>query len=111
MHTDVTLGRLSQVTKSLGDKLRSFQGKTCPAFPARELERERAARLRRQAPGLATVKSGTSNPKAQKHSSSARQPKQLNLRTYTFHSLGDYHLTIRRFGTTDSYTTQPVSLS
>jgi len=108
---DVTLGHLSQVTKSLGNKLRSFQEKTCPAFPAQELERERAARLQRQAPGLAVVKSGTSNSKAQKHSRSVRQPKQLNLRTYTFHSLGDYHLTIRQFGTTDSYTTQPVRLS
>jgi len=107
---DVTLGCLSQVTKSLGDKLRSFQGKTCPVFPARELEREQAARLQHQAPGLATVKSGTSNSKAQKHSSSARQLKQLNLRTYMFHSLGDYHLTIWQFGTTDSYTTQPVRL-
>jgi hypothetical protein len=51
---------------------------------------------------------GTSKPKA---SNSARLPKQLNLGTYKFHSLGDYPQHIRRFGTIDSYSTQPVSLS
>jgi len=30
--------------------------------------------------------------------------------TYKYHALGDYVDTIRRFGTTDSYSTQPVSV-
>jgi hypothetical protein len=38
----------------------------------------------------------------------ARKQKKLNLRTYKHHALGDYVDTIRRFGTTDSYSTQPV---
>jgi hypothetical protein len=42
-------------------------------------------------------------------SSMARKPKQLNLKTYKYHSLGDYVDTIKRFGTTDSYSTQGVS--
>jgi hypothetical protein len=34
----------------------------------------------------------------------------LNLETYTYHAMGDYVKTIRTFGTTDSYSTQPVSI-
>ena len=67
-------------------------------FPTRELERERAARVRQK-------------PTQQDCDRSARQPKQLNLNTYKYHALGDYVRTIRRFGTTDSYSTQPVSSS
>jgi hypothetical protein len=38
-----------------------------------------------------------------------RRKKSLNLKTYKNHSLGDYVRTIRRYGTTDSYSTEPVS--
>ena len=135
MHTDVTLELLSQVTISFGNKTRAFQEKTCAAFSTQELERERAARVRRQdkikkaAAGTnsnaqkgkkATVETESNAEKETKattktnsqpqKSSSGRQPKQLNLNTYKYHALGDYCNTIRRFGTTDSYSTQPVSL-
>jgi hypothetical protein len=40
---------------------------------------------------------------------SALKPKEFNLNTYKFHSLGDYADAIRRYGTTDSYSTQIVS--
>jgi hypothetical protein len=110
MHTDSTLGRLSQVTTALGDRLRTFQEQTCAVFPTRELQREQVARLRRRQGGSITVtEPGSSNSQPQKQKSSSRLPKQLNLRTYKFHALGDYHNTIRRFGTIDSYSTQPVS--
>jgi hypothetical protein len=120
MHTDVTLELLSQVTISLGTKIRAFQEKTCAAFSTYELERERAARVRRQdkikkaAVGTnSNAQKGTkattrTNSQPQK-SSSGRQPKQFNLNSYKYHALGDYCNTIRRFGTTDSYSTQPVS--
>jgi hypothetical protein len=134
MHTDVTLELLSQVTISFGTRIRVFQEKTCAAFSTHELEREKAARVRRQdkikkaaadtnsnaqkgKKAMAETKSnaqkGTkaktnTNSQPQK-SSSGRQPKQFNLNTYKFHALGDYCNTIRRFGTTDSYSTQPVS--
>lgn len=39
-----------------------------------------------------------------------RRRKTLNLNTYKMHSLGDYVETIRRNGTTDSYSTEPVGL-
>jgi hypothetical protein len=99
MHTDTTLDILAEVTTSLGSSLRVFKGSTCSAFLTRELERERAARQRRQ------EKSGT-----KKTGNSTCKPKQLNLKTYKFHSLGDYVETIQRFGTTDSYSTQSVGV-
>ena len=120
MHTDVTLELLSQVTISLGTKIRAFQEKTCAAFSTYKLERERAARVWRQdkikkaAVGTnSNAQKGTkattrTNSQPQK-SSSGTQPKQFNLNSYKYHALGDYCNTIRRFGTTDSYSTQPVS--
>jgi hypothetical protein len=98
LHTDTTLAVFSQVTTSFGNRLHAFKEKTCKMFPTRELERERAARVRRK-------------PTQQDCDRSARQRKQLNLNTYKYHVLGDYVHTIRQFGTTDSYSTQPVSSS
>lgn len=99
MHTDPTLDILSHVTTSLGNSFRVFVEKTCAAFQTRELERERVARQRRQ-----------EKTAVQKAGECVRKPKQLNLKTYKYHSLGDYVETIRRFGTTDSYSTQSVSI-
>ena len=39
----------------------------------------------------------------------SRSKKSFNLRTYKNHSLGDYVKMIRTYGTTDSYSTEPVS--
>jgi hypothetical protein len=99
MHTDPTLDILSHVTRSLGNSFRVFVEKACAAFQTRELERERVARQRRQ-----------EKTAVQKAHKCVRKPKQLNLKTYKYHSLGDYVETIRRFGTTDSYSTQSVSI-
>jgi hypothetical protein len=38
----------------------------------------------------------------------ARRTKTFNLDTYKYHSLGDYVEHIRQYGTTDSYSTEPV---
>ena len=122
MHTDSSLKVLLQVTTALGNKLRTFQEQTCSVFPTRELQREQTARIRRQVKNTATTEPALSNSgelgppnsnepgssKSKLRNSGARLPKKLNLRTYKFHSLGDYHYNIRRFGTVDSYSTQPV---
>jgi hypothetical protein len=172
MHTDITLDIQSQATTSLGQSIREFQDQTCTMFQTRELERERAARQRRQeknhkiastsaatfttsgnsavtAAGLRlgpqTATSGEhtrestratnggmglTSASASHHGTGelsstasqrldaapkasgqyARKPKSLGLKTYTYHALGDYVETIRLFGTTDSFSTQPVSL-
>ena len=51
------------------------------------------------------------HPQAKENVSPActRNEKTLNLQTYKLHALGDYTETIRQYGTTDSYSTQPVS--
>lgn len=109
MHTDPSLKILSQVTTSLGKCVRKFIEKTCSAFQTRELERERAARQRRQDRNAANRRE-QSNPAARpRTTASTRISKGLNLKRYTYHSLGDYVSSIQHFGTIDSYSTQPVS--
>ena len=52
-----------------------------------------------------------SEPAPAAPSEGPRKPKHLNLKTYTYHVLGDYVKTISYFGTTDSYSTQSVSFN
>jgi hypothetical protein len=108
MHTDVTLDILSRITASLGNSLRTFEAKTSAAFETRELERERAARQRRQEKSATSGVSKSKRPMAP--DSKAQKQKKFNLMTYKYHALGHYVDTIRCFGTTDSYSTQPVSV-
>ena len=103
MHTEETLEMMDEVTQSLGDSMCAFEAETCPAFPTKELKREAQGRQPREAQAH----------KQQHHTVStetpARKAKTLNLRLYKFHALGDYTTSIRMYGTTDSYSTQPVS--
>ena len=105
MHIDPTLDIMSEVTTSLGNSFRAFKEKTCSAYHTQELPREKEARERHHQKNKqadSAEKSGKKGPKA-------REPKELKLNTYKFHAMGDYVSTIRRYGTTDSYTTQTVS--
>jgi hypothetical protein len=108
MHTEPTLGILTQVTTSLGNRICAFSEKTCAAFQTRELKRERDARQRRQEKSKQKNTAGGTVSKPTVPSNSARKLKHLNLKTYKLHALGDYASTIQHFGTTDSYSTQPV---
>lgn len=123
MHTDSTLNVFDRVTSKTGAKFRKFVNKTCPAFDTYELDREKEARKRRQAQ-QSSKNLNASRPKANNgrfgaaNASSAdtsnvgnvgRRKKTFNYRTYKYHSLGDYADTIRHLGTTDSYSTEPVS--
>jgi hypothetical protein len=102
LHTDFTVGLLGTVTNLLGRQLRYFARVTCAHFTTKELPREEAARGRRQAKKSAA---GTAPPKPRGKESNI---KSFNMNTYKTHSLGDYVRTILFFGTTDSYSTQPV---
>jgi hypothetical protein len=99
MHTDATLDVLDTLTTALGAEFRTFRNTVCQAYATRELARETAARVRRTA----------KNAGAAQTVSSSRQAKVFNLQTYKFHALGDYVATIRRYGTTDSYSTELAS--
>ncbi|KAJ7364427.1 hypothetical protein DFH08DRAFT_731010 [Mycena albidolilacea] len=110
MHTSFSLGRLDEVTASLGRQLRYFAKYTCSKFVTKELPSEEAARGRRQAKKAASAnKAGRPAPAAVKQGGASNQ-KTFNLFTYKWHSLGDYVRTIRFFGTTDSYSTQTGEL-
>lgn len=98
LHTESTLNLLNNNTRSLGQLLRRFQNKVCAAYPnTRELDKEEAARGRRQK-GKQTATTSTT-----------KKVKSFNWITYKFHALGDYVPAIRWFGTTDSYSTQTAS--
>lgn len=107
IHTDDTLDIFESVTKELGNCICDFASTACPSFATKELPREAEARIRRR------VQQARSRP-TQSHGitshTQAQQPKGLNLQTYKLHALADYPAQIRMYGTTDSYSTQAVSV-
>ncbi|KAJ7049533.1 hypothetical protein C8F01DRAFT_1002225 [Mycena amicta] len=110
MHTDTTIEMLRTSTKELGRLLRRFRDHVCPFFKTKELPTEERTRERAQArnkskgkgKGNATTKSTTTNAGTTK--------KEYNMFTYKLHALGHYVASILWFGTSDSYSTQPVSV-
>lgn len=48
-------------------------------------------------------------PSKHRSDTATRREVRFNLLTYKHHALGDYVRTIKRYGTTDSYSTEPVS--
>src|ERR1700689_939499 len=62
MHNDLTLAVFDRITVSLGEKLRKFTLKTCPAFQTKELRREADARVRREAKKSAPKKGHGTSP-------------------------------------------------
>jgi hypothetical protein len=119
MHVDPTLHILDETTSRLGTQFRKFAKETCPAFNTQELKREADARKRRKAKKAKKAKaSKRSEDLVSSHASpepepepelEGSRPKNFSLQTYKFHALGDYVETIRRYGTTDSFSTEPVS--
>lgn len=99
MHTDQTLALLDAATISLSEQIRHFQNNICPNFNTRELQREADARDRKARKGGSTTVG-----------SATRRIKALDMNTYKYHALGDYADTIRKYGTSDLISTEPVSL-
>ena len=120
LHIDNTLDLLDEETKHIGKDLRAFICKTCDFYDTKELKREVDARKRRRAKKNAVSAGETQGQRSTLAQASAMTldatteadeptPKKLNINTYKAHSLGDYTRTIRRLGTTDSYSTVIVS--
>ena len=101
LHTDSTLAWLDESTKAFGKQIRHFQSHTCSFFDTRELPQEEAARSRRQKKKKVSINLPNTSPAGTKK-------KLFNLILIKLHALGDYVKTIKTFGTTDSYSTQPV---
>jgi hypothetical protein len=129
MHTDSTLRIFDEITTDIGAEFRSFVQKICPTFDTRELSREVEARKRRNlrkaeqrmvqngGPVLndqpstsisASNETARATGSAAVHATSGPKRRTFNIRIYKYHALGDYPNTIRRFGTTDSFSTEPV---
>jgi hypothetical protein len=113
MHTDQTLEILDDVTVHMGAEFRAFAKKTCTSFDTKELPREADARKRRvlkkmQSQPGSQSDHGAKDLEEQLSKAAVRRPKGFSLRKYTYHSLGDYADTIRQFGTSDSFSTEPV---
>ncbi|KAJ7687114.1 hypothetical protein B0H17DRAFT_1203783 [Mycena rosella] len=106
LHTDATLNLLALANKGVGRLLRRFKRVTCPDFATKELPSEEASRGRAQARKAAKGK-GKARARPVK---TTPKVKEYSLLTYKLHSLGDYVPTIRWFGTSDSYSTQPGEL-
>lgn len=118
LHIDDTLDLLDVETQYLGKELRAFINKTCEFYDTRELRREADARKRKKAKessgasGSAQGCTQAEPPQMEPDATTEADepaPKKLNVNTYKVHSLGDYARTIRRVGTTDSYSTVIVS--
>jgi hypothetical protein len=111
MHTDLMLDELDNATTLLGQHFCTFQNIVCSAYETRELQQEADAhnhhqsKKARKEPGTNTGANAKSTPA---RTSNACRKKALDLCTYKYHSLGDYVATIWMYGTTDSYSTQPV---
>jgi hypothetical protein len=101
LHTDTTLRMFETVCKSLCHALRHFAYEVCPKYATKELPREVNARVARQ---QVQAKRGARASKPSKSS----KVKKFNMLTYKLHCLPDYPDAIRRYGTTDSYSTQTV---
>ena len=113
LHTDSTLAWLDESTKAFGKQIRHFQSYTCSFFDTQELPQEEAARSRRQKKKKGSTSLPNPSPLASAPSTATATPagtkkKLFNLILIKLHALGDYVKTIKTFGTTDSYSTQPV---
>ncbi|KZT36764.1 hypothetical protein SISSUDRAFT_988644 [Sistotremastrum suecicum HHB10207 ss-3] len=98
LHSDSTLKHLDTVTTVLGKELRNFADKIAPSFNTKETVSETTARARQREKNQKTLF-------GQVLASSAARVKKYTLDRYKLHALGDYTSTIRRLGTTDSYST------
>jgi hypothetical protein len=110
MHTNETLKIFDAITVEIGSEFRTFKLRTCSAFETRELCRETNARKRRRLRSMAQG-SRSKVPDSATPEDIESLPKTLNIHTYKHHGLGDYPNTIREFGTTDSYSTEPVGMN
>jgi hypothetical protein len=106
MHSDLTLDIMDLVTTAVGQQFREFKAKVCAAYTTRELHQEVEARARHYA-RQAAKQNGVRKGK-QVALKNVQRTKIFNFQTYKFHALGDYVSTIRRYGTSDSYSSEPV---
>lgn len=104
IHSEITLELLQRETVRLGEELRRFQKDICPHYETYESDREAQARVR-----AATARANAQGKSQAEPGSGTKKRKVFNLHTSKIHALGDYVEEIRLYGTTDGYSTHPVS--
>ena len=92
------------VVTDLCQALRNFTTEICPRYTTRELPKEARARVSRQQEQARRGKG-----KKTQRKSNAVKDKRFNMNTFKIHCIPDYVDMIRKYGTTDSYSTQIVS--
>jgi len=105
LHTDSTLASFDVITENLGYMLRKFTSETSSLKTIALPSEEAAASRRHQEAVTRAEKAGRPAPPAPQRG----KTKQFNLETPKIHFAGDYVASIRKFGTTDSYSTQNAS--
>ena len=111
MHSDLTLEIMDGVTSAVGQQFREFKASVCAAYTTHELSWEVEARTRRQLKQAAKqngVRIDKQRAPAGTALNNVKRTKVFNIQTYKFHALGDYVSTIRQYGTSDSYSSEPV---
>ena len=109
MHSTSTLTVFDGVTKNLGQLLRRFNDHVCPKYNTHETPSELKKRASRNASEAAKkVSQRPANLTRKDTEKVAPTKRNFNLAAYKPHALGHYSSWIRRFGTTDSYSTQTV---
>lgn len=105
LHTDTTLSFLDTSTTRLGKIFRRFASETEKEFDTQDLPSEEAARGRRKARTAAQGLARSTRDSAKQQLQGRSKHRKFNLQTYKLHALGDYVSTIKRFGTTDNFST------
>ncbi|KAG2346000.1 hypothetical protein BDR05DRAFT_974834 [Suillus weaverae] len=110
MHSDLTQDILDQQMTDLSEQFHQFKAKVCSAYHTQELEHEAAEATRWAEKDTVVQGTVAQKPMAGTSAKGKGKEKSFNFHTYKFHALGDYVNTIRCFGTTDSYSTEPGEL-
>lgn len=120
MHTDDTLTLFEDATTTLGTVLRYFKRTTCEAYYTREIDTKSLGKKKKKGKKgkllgakRSAVHKGKGKEKAADESPAFQfkgtKKKELNLETAKMHKIAHYPSDIRRFGTTDSTSTQLVT--
>ncbi|KAH9487419.1 hypothetical protein JR316_0001494 [Psilocybe cubensis] len=106
LQTTSTLNGLKATTKTLGKLLRVFAKDICSQYDTVELPQEEAAR-KGKLPANSQRTTRNSGPIDDDDSNTqSKRRKTFNMLTYKLHALGDYVVSIWRYGPSSGYSTQ-----
>ncbi|EJU06165.1 hypothetical protein DACRYDRAFT_44232 [Dacryopinax primogenitus] len=107
VHGTDTLELLDEVTTWLGDVMQRFQGETCVKYSMPTPNDTSCDTNFQQSCNKESLQAGVSGA-LRALGQAASVPTTFSLRTPKWHFMGDYTACIRRLGTTDNFSTEPV---